>query len=69
VGLSTPYPDIDHGALIGTMKVQGAEVDTVLPHVYDAKAADAKLAESFASGSALTTALMRMQGLRVSAVS
>jgi uroporphyrinogen-III synthase len=37
------YPDKDHGALIGAIKAQGAEVDTVLPYVYDAKAADANI--------------------------
>jgi uroporphyrinogen-III synthase len=37
------YPDKDHGALIGAIKSQGAEVDTVLPYVYDAKAADANI--------------------------
>jgi uroporphyrinogen-III synthase len=42
VGLQL-YPDRDHGALIGTIKAQGAEVDTVLPYVYDAQAADANI--------------------------
>jgi len=42
VGLQL-YPDKDHGALIGAIKTQGAEVDTVLPYVYDAKAADANI--------------------------
>jgi len=37
------YPDKDHGALIGAIKTQGAEVDTVLPYVYDAKAGDANI--------------------------
>ena len=37
------YPDKDHGALIGAIKAQGAEVDTVLPYVYDAKAADTNI--------------------------
>ena len=37
------YPDKDHGALIGAITAQGAEVDTVLPYVYDAKAADANI--------------------------
>jgi uroporphyrinogen-III synthase len=37
------YPDKDHSALIGAITAQGAEVDTVLPYVYDAKAADAKI--------------------------
>src|ERR1700757_788261 len=42
VGLQL-YPDKDHGALIGAIEAQGAEVDTVLPYVYDAKAADANI--------------------------
>lgn len=42
VGLQL-YPDKDHGALIDTIKAQGAEVDTVLPYAYDAKAADANI--------------------------
>ena len=33
------YPDKDHGVLIGAIKALGAEVDTVLPYVYDAQAA------------------------------
>ena len=37
------YPDKDHGALIGALAAQGAEVDTVLPYVYDSKAADANI--------------------------
>jgi len=37
------YPDKDHGALIAAIAGQGAEVDTVLPYVYDAKAADANI--------------------------
>jgi uroporphyrinogen-III synthase len=37
------YPDKDHSALIGAITVQGAEVDTVLPYVYDAQAADANI--------------------------
>jgi uroporphyrinogen-III synthase len=37
------YPDKDHSALIGALKAQGAEVDTVLPYVYDPKAADANI--------------------------
>ncbi len=37
------YPDKDHGALIGAITAQGATVDTVLPYVYDAKAADASI--------------------------
>src|SRR5437660_8318190 len=42
VGLQL-YPDKDHGALIGAITAQGAEVDSVLPYVYDAKAADANI--------------------------
>ena len=30
-------PDKDHGALIGAIAAQGAEVDPVLPYVYDAR--------------------------------
>jgi uroporphyrinogen-III synthase len=37
------YPDKDHSVLIGAIKAQGAEVDTVLPYVYDAQAADANI--------------------------
>jgi uroporphyrinogen-III synthase len=37
------YPDKDHSPLIGAIKAQGAEVDTVLPYVYDAQAADANI--------------------------
>src|SRR5690349_19045311 len=37
------YPDKDHGALIGAIAAQGASVDTVLPYVYDAKAADTNI--------------------------
>ena len=37
------YPDKDHGGLIGAIRAQGAEVDVVLPYVYDAKAADANI--------------------------
>jgi uroporphyrinogen-III synthase len=37
------YPDKDHSALIGAITAQGAEVDIVLPYVYDAQAADANI--------------------------
>src|SRR5215217_6594267 len=37
------YPDKDHSVLIGAIKAQGAEVDTVVPYVYDAQAADANI--------------------------
>jgi uroporphyrinogen-III synthase len=42
VGLQL-YPDRDHSVLIGAIAAQGAEVDTVLPYVYDAQAADANI--------------------------
>jgi uroporphyrinogen-III synthase len=47
------YPDRDHAVLIGAIEAQGAEVDTVLPYVYDAKAADTNIVtaiEEMASG-------------------
>jgi uroporphyrinogen-III synthase len=37
------YPDKDHGALIGAIEAQGANVDAVTPYVYDAQAADANI--------------------------
>lgn len=37
------YPDKDHSALTGALGAQGAEVDTVLPYVYDSRAADANI--------------------------
>ncbi len=37
------YPDKDHSALIGAISAQGADVDPVLPYVYDAKAADTNI--------------------------
>jgi uroporphyrinogen-III synthase len=37
------YPDKDHSQLIGAIKTQGAEVDIVLPYIYDAQAADANI--------------------------
>jgi uroporphyrinogen-III synthase len=42
VGLQL-YPDKDHGVLIGAIEAQGAEVDTVLPYVYDARAAETNI--------------------------
>src|SRR6202045_189315 len=42
VGLQL-YPDKDHGVLIGAISAQGAEVDTVLPYVYDAQAAETNI--------------------------
>ena len=37
------YPEKDHGVLIGAITAQGATVDTVLPYVYDDRAADANI--------------------------
>src|SRR5271165_886990 len=37
------YPDKDHSALIGAITALGAEVDTVLPYIYDPKAADGRI--------------------------
>jgi uroporphyrinogen-III synthase len=42
VGLQL-YPDKDHGMLIGAITAQGAAVDTVLPYIYDAQAADTNI--------------------------
>ena len=42
VGLQL-YPERDHGVLIAAIAAQGAEVDTVLPYAYDARAADANI--------------------------
>jgi uroporphyrinogen-III synthase len=42
VGLQL-HPDKDHSVLIGAISAQGAEIDTVLPYVYDAQAADANI--------------------------
>lgn len=42
VGLQL-YPEKDHSALIGAIEAQGAEVDTVLPYIYDSKAADTNI--------------------------
>jgi uroporphyrinogen-III synthase len=37
------YPDKDHSVLIGAITAQGATVDSVLPYVYDAQAADTNI--------------------------
>ena len=42
VGLQL-YPDKNHSVLIGAITAQGAEVDPVLPYIYDARAADANI--------------------------
>ena len=52
------YPDKDHSALIGAISAQGAEVDPVLPYVYDAKAADTNI----------VTAIEEMAAGRVDAI-
>jgi uroporphyrinogen-III synthase len=37
------YPEKDHAVLIDFITAQGARVDTVLPYVYDSRAADANI--------------------------
>lgn len=37
------YPDKDHSPLIGAIRAQGAEVDAVLPYVYDPETGDAAI--------------------------
>jgi uroporphyrinogen-III synthase len=37
------YPEKDHAALIGFIASRGASVDTVLPYVYDAQAAEGNI--------------------------
>jgi len=34
------YPEQDHAKLLGAIKAMGADIDAVLPYVYDAKAAE-----------------------------
>jgi uroporphyrinogen-III synthase len=61
------YPDKDHGALIGAIAAQGAEVDTVLPYAYDAKAADANIVtaiEEMAEGKIDAIALTNLGQVR-----
>jgi uroporphyrinogen-III synthase len=61
------YPDKDHGALIGAITAQGAEVDTVLPYVYDAQAADANIVtviEEMAQGRVDAIALTNLGQVR-----
>jgi uroporphyrinogen-III synthase len=52
------YPDKDHGALIAAIKARATEVETVLPYVYDAKAADANI----------VSAIDEMAGGRIDAI-
>lgn len=66
VGLQL-YPDKDHGTLIGAIEAQGAEVDTVLPYVYDARAADANIVtaiEEMARGRVDAVALTNLGQIR-----
>ena len=61
------YPDKDHGVLIGAIKAQGAEVDTVLPYAYDARAADANIVtaiDAMADGSIDAIALTNLGQVR-----
>lgn len=52
------YPDRDHAKLIAAIIAQGASVDTVLPYVYDPKAADG----------AIITAIDEMAAGRIDAI-
>lgn len=45
VGLQL-YPDKDHSKLIGAITSYGATVETVLPYIYDAQAADTNIVEA-----------------------
>ena len=66
VGLQL-YPDKDHSALIGAITAQGAEVDPVLPYVYDAQAADANIVtaiEEMAAGRIDAMALTNLGQIR-----
>ncbi|MDA9533737.1 uroporphyrinogen-III synthase [Bradyrhizobium sp. CCBAU 25338] len=61
------YPDKDHGALTGALAAQGAAVDTVLPYVYDSKAADANIVaaiDDMASGRINSIALTNLGQVR-----
>jgi uroporphyrinogen-III synthase len=37
------YPEQDHSKLLGAIEAMGAQVDAVLPYIYDAKAAEANI--------------------------
>jgi uroporphyrinogen-III synthase len=66
VGLQL-YPDKDHGALIGAITARGAEVDIVLPYVYDAQAADTNIVtaiEEMAEGRVDAIALTNLGQVR-----
>jgi uroporphyrinogen-III synthase len=66
VGLQL-YPDKDHGALIGAIEALGAQVDPVLPYVYDPQAAEANILqaiEEMASGRVDAIALTNANQVR-----
>jgi uroporphyrinogen-III synthase len=66
VGLQL-YPDKDHGALTGAIAAGGAAIDTVLPYVYDVKAADANIVtaiEEMAQGKVDAIALTNLGQIR-----
>src|SRR4029077_4528039 len=66
VGLQL-YPDKDHSALIGAITARGAEVDIVLPYVYDAQAADTNIVtaiEEMAEGRVDAIALTNLGQVR-----
>ncbi|WGR73932.1 MULTISPECIES: uroporphyrinogen-III synthase [unclassified Bradyrhizobium] len=61
------YPDKDHSALTGALTAQGADVDAVLPYVYDPKAADANIVaaiEAMAEGRIDSIALTNLGQVR-----
>jgi uroporphyrinogen-III synthase len=61
------YPDKDHGVLIGALMRQGADIDTVLPYVYDSQAAGANTVaaiEAMAEGRIDCIALTNLGQLR-----
>lgn len=61
------YPDKDHSALTSALSAHGAEVDTVLPYVYDSKAADANIMaaiEAMAEGRIDSIALTNLGQVR-----
>ena len=66
VGLQL-YPDKDHGTLIGAITAQGAAIDTVLPYIYDTKAADTNIVtaiEEMAKGRVDAVALTNLGQIR-----
>jgi uroporphyrinogen-III synthase len=61
------YPDKDHSALMGAITAQGADVDAVLPYIYDAQAADAHIItaiEEMANGRLDAIALTNLGQIR-----